>query len=175
VKRVAGVKGKAVYLDGTDDLVDVTDYLDARKLRVNPDSPHNLSAGSVVLWFKADPDGVGWKKVLVGKTYAYEIHVTKGNLMLSKIKVADGEWHHLAFTFEAGVKDGMRLYLDGKPALKSTKRFLNNSRTGLGLGVGGGGFGQPRFFKGALDEVMLFNRVLTPEEIQSLHKTGNLP
>ncbi|OPX21922.1 MAG: hypothetical protein B1H04_05785, partial [Planctomycetales bacterium 4484_123] len=35
--------------------------------------------------------------------------------------------------------------------------------------AGGGGYGQPRFFKGALDEVMIFNRVLTPEEVRALY------
>ena len=36
------------------------------------------------------------------------------------------------------------------------------------------GYGQPRFFKGALDEVMIFNRVLTPEEVRALYQTGTL-
>ncbi|HUU21697.1 MAG TPA: LamG-like jellyroll fold domain-containing protein [Phycisphaerae bacterium] len=176
ITRVAGVKGKAVYLDGKDDLVDLTDYLDPQRLSVNPRSPHNLEAGSFVLWFKADPDCVAWKKVIFCKTYAYEIHVTNGNLMLSMdIKVADGRWHHLALTFANGVKDGMKIYLDGKLALKFTARFLNNTANGVGLGVGGGGYGQPRHFKGALDEVMMFNRQLSAEEVGTLMARTRAP
>jgi len=169
ITRVAGVRGKAVHLDGKDDLVDLSDYLDPQRLHVNPKSPHNLEAGSFAVWFKADPDCIGWKKVIFCKTYAYEIHVTKGNLMLSKdIKVADGKWHHLVLTFADRVKDGMKLYLDGELAMKYTRRFLKNTRNGVGLGVGGGGYGQPRRFKGAIDEVMMFDRQLTPEQVRSL-------
>jgi hypothetical protein len=172
IRRVEGVKGKAVWLDGEDDLVDVTDYLDARRLRVNPKSPHNTDAGTVALCFKGDPDGVGYKKHIVAKTYAYEIWTTNGNLMHTKnIRIVDGKWHHLVVTYQGGEK---KFYLDGKPVHSQRTRLLKHHRMGVGLGVGGGGYGQPRFFKGAIDDVMIFNRVLSPDEAQALCKTGHL-
>ncbi len=175
IRRVPGVRGEAVWLDGKDDFVDVTDYLDARKLRVNPKSPHNTDVGTVALWFKGDPDGVGYKKYIVCKTYAYEIWTTNGNLMHTKnIKIVDGKWHHLAVTYQGRVKDGLKFYLDGKLVHTQTGRFLKHDMMGVGLGVGGGGYGQPRFFKGALDEVMLFNRQLSGAEIRRLHDRGSL-
>lgn len=172
IKRVEGVKGKAVWLDGRDDLVDVTDYLDAQRLRVNRKSPHNTDVGTVAVWFKGDPDGVGYKKHIVCKTYAYEIWTTNGNLMHTRnIRIVDGKWHHLVVTYDGRQK---KFYLDGKCVHSERTRLLKHHMMGVGLGVGGGGYGQPRFFKGALDEVMIFNRILTPEEIRMLHKTGGL-
>jgi len=172
--RVKGVKGQAVRLDGIDDLVDLTDYTDKARLRVNRKSPHTMDAGTVALWFKADPKRIGWKKALFNKTYAYQAFIASGKLMLSKIDVNDGKWHHLAYAFEAGRGAPITIYLDGKAVLNYKKRFLNNWANGLGLGVGGGGFGQPKFFGGCLDEFMLFNRVLTGEEVRSLHKDTDL-
>ena len=68
----------------------------------------------------------------------------------------------------------MTFYIDGKKVHTETGRFLRHSANGVGLGVGGGGYGQPRFFKGELDEVMIFNRVLSADEAKLLHKTGHL-
>ena len=173
--RVDGIKGKGVRLDGIDDLVDLTDYTDKRRLRVNRKSPHNIDQGTVALWFKVDPKRIGWKKALFNKTYGYQAFVASGKVMLSKIDVNDGKWHHLAYAFEAGKGAPITIYLDGVKVLTYKKRFLNHWMMGLGLGVGGGGFGQPKFFGGWLDEFMLFNRVLSADEVQSLHKTGELP
>jgi len=174
LERVKGVKGMAVRLDGVDDLVDLTDYTDKARLRVNRKSPHTIDQGTVVLWFKVDPKRIGWKKALFNKTYAYQAFVASGKLMLSKIDVNDGKWHHLAYAFEAGKGAPITIYLDGAKVLSYKKRFLNHWGMGLGLGVGGGGFGQPKFFGGCLDEFMLFNRVLSADEVRSLHKTGGL-
>jgi hypothetical protein len=175
LERVEGVRGRAVRLDGIDDLVDLTDYTDKARLRVNRNSPHNLDQGTMALWFKVDPKRIGWKKALFCKTYAYHAFVASGKLMRSKIDVNDGRWHHLAFVFEPGKGAAITIYLDGKPVIQSKKRFLRHDQNGLGLGVGGGGFGQPKFFGGWLDEVMLFNRPLDADAVGALHKTGGLP
>jgi len=172
IRRVEGVKGRAVFLDGHDDLVDLADYADKARQRVNPKGPHNADAGTVAVWLKGDPDGVGYKKHIVAKTYAYEIWTTNGQLMHTKnIRIVDGKWHHLAVTYQRGAK---KFYLDGKLVHSEGGRFLKHHMMGVGLGVGGGGYGQPKFFKGALDEVMLFNRILTADEIRTLQKTGDL-
>ena len=56
IRRVEGVKGKAVWLDGKDDLVDVSDYLDTRRLRINPSnstSPSPTFPGKSTSCFRA--------------------------------------------------------------------------------------------------------------------------
>ena len=85
---------------------------------------------------------------------------------------AKGKWTHVAFTFEhfnSGASDGVaRLYLDGKPRgtiLARTQTFtwdMDKSAVMLGLS-----------YVGLFDELSLFNRALTPEEIARLHALPN--
>ena len=85
---------------------------------------------------------------------------------------AKGKWTHVAFTFEhfnSGTADGVaRLYLDGKPRgtiPARTQTFtwdMDKSAVMLGLS-----------YVGLFDELSLFNRALTPEEIARLHALPN--
>jgi hypothetical protein len=83
-----------------------------------------------------------------------------------------GKWTHVVFTFErfnTGQPDGRaRLYLDGSPAGDLSPRmqtFTWDERTAVALGLS---------YVGLLDELSLFNRALTPAEVQATHnlKTG---
>jgi len=81
---------------------------------------------------------------------------------------AKGKWTHIAFTFErfnTGAADGVaRLYLDGQPRgtlSARTQTFtwdVDKSAVMLGLS-----------YVGLFDELSLFNRALTAEEIARLH------
>ena len=81
---------------------------------------------------------------------------------------AGGKWTHVVFTFDrfnSGQPDGIaRLYLDGAPRGSLSPRVqtftwdTNAAVIGLGLG-----------YIGALDELSVFDRALTEQEIQALH------
>ncbi len=82
------------------------------------------------------------------------------------------QWHHVAVVFD-GLKqweDRLRIFVNGREAkLNFTQRnfflLFGNSKNTLKIGAGGG----PQFrFKGALDEVRLYGRALSPEEISAL-------
>lgn len=166
IQRCEGAVGRGVQLDGVNDLVDVTKYVDPLRQKVDPESPHNVNVGTIAIWFKGDSDKVGYKKHLVAKTYAYEIWATNGFLQHTKtVRIIDDKWHHLAVTYDRGAKT---YYLDGKKVHSEKGRFLKHQSMGVGLGVGGGGYGQPMYFAGALDEFMLFDRQLSAEEIKAL-------
>lgn len=83
--------------------------------------------------------------------------------------VADGLWHHIAFTAD---QRGGRLYVDGE--LKDTVAWTGfpgaatsevplsiGSATALPDGTGGA------FLRGRIDEVRLWSRALTPEEVRA--------
>ncbi|MCC6231034.1 MAG: hypothetical protein IT580_00205, partial [Verrucomicrobiales bacterium] len=81
--------------------------------------------------------------------------------------LSDGQWHHLALSYDAAVaQDNLRLYVDG---------HLSATATGLGpcsptpesFYVGGGAGSVYQTFRGAIDEVRLWDRALTEEEIHS--------
>jgi len=82
----------------------------------------------------------------------------------------DNAWHHVTVTVRRfGAAASVRFYLDG--ALVNTQvgpitAPIGNSAP---LYVGAGSFPAPNsFFRGGIDEVEIFNRVLTPAEILSL-------
>lgn len=83
------------------------------------------------------------------------------SLFTDKHRVKAGEWHHLAFSYDG---DTLRLYVDGEPAAES--KFAKKRQPGTGsldLGRRQDGF---VYFKGRLDEVRVYNRVLPVSEIR---------
>lgn len=77
------------------------------------------------------------------------------------------DWHHYAYTFDGTTH---RLYADGVPKETSTHapqtavpKRLEFGRWGGGSGTGPGGY-----FKGALDEIRIYNRPLTEAEVRIL-------
>lgn len=85
----------------------------------------------------------------------------------------DGQWHHLAMTYDAaGKTDNLRLYVDGK---------YSASATGVGpvmqeekaIYVGGGAASTYECFRGSVDEVRIWNRALSEAEVR-VHTTSRL-
>lgn len=82
----------------------------------------------------------------------------------------DGQWHHGTITFKAG--DFLRMYVDGElvdeSAAGATESLFDNN-TPMRIGVDFNDEDK-RFFDGSIDEVAVFNRALTEEEIQTAMK-----
>lgn len=81
-------------------------------------------------------------------------------------RLLDGEWHHLAMTYDAlaGIEN-VRLYVDGRLSAVTTStgaiRFQDQP-----IYVGGGAGSVYNTFKGAVDEVRLWNRALSGAEVR---------
>jgi len=86
-------------------------------------------------------------------------------------------WHFITTVFESS--DNVRIYVDGVE--KSTSQSGNTSKTNVRLRSGNYkdriGFNydvQGRYkFKGIIDEIRIYNRVLTVQEIQTLYNQGS--
>ena len=88
----------------------------------------------------------------------YNIGVGSGNQVL---KV--GEWTHLAVTFD---KATARFYVNGVQTGSGPFSFGPDKEAALQIGADNAGGGNP--FNGALDEVKLYDTVLTPAEVLAL-------
>lgn len=78
----------------------------------------------------------------------------------------DGEWHHVALTRS---DDGIALYVDGVAAATgdpAAGSVSAEARTGIRVGARIDGINNP--FVGSIDEVWLFDRALTPDEVAAL-------
>ena len=80
-----------------------------------------------------------------------------------------GDWHHVAMTYDgSGNASGLKLSVNGVPATTDVVRdALGDSiATNAPLRVGNKAIGKP--FNGQIDDLRLYNRVLTAAEIETL-------
>ena len=158
---------KALRFDGLDDYLDCGSH-DTLK----------SAGGTVEFWLKASLLGAhqdlvnifedGYQNYLLIRLHATKaIYVRvedddqeKVNLY-SEIKLNDNDFHHVAVT-----QDGtsMKIYIDGQESAVTgvNSDFWTAHLTLAGLWLGGGHWSH---FKGLLDEVRLYNRALTAEEV----------
>jgi len=90
----------------------------------------------------------------------------------SSVAVEDGQWHHLAFTYQHDIKK-VRLYVDyTERASGTTISNLVYQSNELRIGQGAGG----RAFDGWIDEVRISDEVLLPQDFmtQHLYPTGTM-
>ncbi|MGW6971636.1 LamG-like jellyroll fold domain-containing protein [Streptomyces sp. NPDC054952] len=143
---------------------------------------------SASLWFRTGKPGVilanqtspmaaatettgDWAPVLYvgadGKLHGEYLSGT-GASNASQATVTDNQWHHAAVTVKAGVQT---LYLDGTQVATKTGAPVNHensTRTYIGAGFAKNWPSAPAnisYFTGALDEVAVFRRGLTAEEV----------
>jgi hypothetical protein len=83
-----------------------------------------------------------------------------------------GEWHHIAVTYDGGMKaSGVRIWVDGKPqrldVLFDSLLWPITHKEPWRVGAGGG-----VRFKGLIDDVRVYNRAITTEEAAALSING---
>jgi hypothetical protein len=80
-----------------------------------------------------------------------------------------GEWHHVSLTYDgSGNAQGLRLYVNGEPAATDVVRdtLAGSIRTDAPLRLGSKALGRP--FVGNVDDLRLYGRALTPQEVEHL-------
>ncbi len=169
---VPGHFGGALKLDGSDD------YIDAGK-----DPSLDLTAWTITFWLNAAQNKNYNAFVVKGLDAAenYEvlgfgdgsIHMpiafndgTRTYFNTPTGIIVVGEWTHFAYTYESG--KGRRLYKNGNPVYSDTQSGTPRASTDrLALGTE-----QPtslgRFTNGTMDDMRIYNRVLTPEELSDV-------
>ena len=167
-------KGQAASFDGIDDFVKV------------PDS-NSLDMGrgslSISAWFKA---GAGDLGTIVAKgpnlnNYTLFLHAD-GRLLLetnggnfakytaSGVNYRDNKWHHVVVIFDSS-GPAINFYVDN--VLSSGTTFYgdgtNDKSSAFDLFIGNNNGSEQYGFNGLLDDIMIFNRVLTPAEILRIY------
>lgn len=91
--------------------------------------------------------------------------------------VLDNQWHHVAFTYDGlSSASGLKIYVDGALAATSTgldtlgDSIANNETAGLNIGTRMDGAAHT--FAGGIDEVAIFDHVLTAGEMTSVYQNG---
>ena len=139
--------------------------------------------GTVSCWFKTSYNAPGVQDLVINGSYAsggkgyilyldpsqrvgfYLDNNSNPSGVLSTSSVNDGDWHHVVGVRDSGT---MKLYLDGSEVATGTDNTGNiDISDPLIIGAGqafGGSVGN--FFNGQIDEVAIFNKALTADQIK---------
>lgn len=189
-----GLVAGAFEFDGIDDYVEVTDD-DALDFGVGD--------FSVDMWVKTDDaSGVKTLldkryEFTTGDVQGYSAHIIDGVLgfqladgngtwfcstaptssctnFSSATFIADGEWHFIAVTVDRDSTTGLKFYVDGALVASADATLRANSLDNSHpLRIGSRSSSQAALLRGSIDELELFNRVLTEEEVLALYNAGS--
>ncbi|MCF7865839.1 FG-GAP-like repeat-containing protein [Candidatus Woesearchaeota archaeon] len=181
-----GKHNGAYDLDGFDDLIETNDISEI-------DSAEELTISA---WIKVDDlnddgtiiakdDFVSNPLLLLyrdetgkgGRTDAFTAIISDGTtnatLTTTTSSSNDNNWHHIAMTFKAGSTQGLRIYIDGQEdpnSNVSTIGISNLNSNSYTLRIGAPHVTLNKNLDGSIDELMIYNRELTSQEITELYK-----
>ncbi len=167
----AGVFGQAISLDGDGDYVDcglapefdITDYI------------------TFTYWIKVVAFDKSWNTVLsrgddswrssrAGENNFMEAAVsgTSGDWTYGVTPVDDEQWHHIGWVYDGTMN---YLYVDGEvdATEESTGQITVSS---FPLWIGDNSQATGRFWTGLIDDVLIFNRALSQEEVQRIMQSS---
>jgi hypothetical protein len=165
---VPGMYGKALKFDGTNK-VEIPDHPDF----------HLTDSMSVALWIQPEAEQTNSAKLFIKQKtgqYPYSLQYDDSAQGLfatvntssrydtgPHISNFPGEWAHMCFTFDGSI---LILYKDGEEvASVNTSGQLQQNDLSLSIGCR---LDYDQNFNGIIDDVRIFNRALTPEEINLL-------
>ena len=167
---VPGIFGQAMEFTGDPDRVYISGY-------------KGLLGGhafSITAWIKTEANGeiVGWGNNVATERvefrvseYRLRVEHGAGNRQGDTI-VADNQWHHVALTVEENSTISypqVTLYVDGEDDTRSgTDTDAFNIVENFDLSIARQYNGNNRWFIGLIDEVRVYDRVLSAEEVQAL-------
>ncbi len=165
----AGKVGQAFSFDGVDDYVNVPTL-------TTQNFPSSFTMGA---WVKANvlPGSIA---VLAGMPGGYQLDLlsdggiyfgNSGAMVYSNTKISSGSFYHVAASFDAG---NVKIYINGIPDQVGTS--TNRLGTDWTFQIGGFGVydGPPTgFFQGVIDELEVYDRALTADEISAIYNAGS--
>jgi hypothetical protein len=112
-----------------------------------------------------------WLGISFGKAAIYDWTAPSTCQASTAPSLGDNTWHHIAATLTNGVSNGSIIYIDG--VQQKTCTWAPVSQVGeVGIGASKAASWQ-QFFTGAIDNVKIFNRAFSPEEIKAEYDAQN--
>src|SRR3989344_5624754 len=176
--RALGKIGQALDFDGGDDLVNAG----------NSASINSLDTFTLSAWIKADTLGGGSLGRILNKDSGFLWYLaSSGRFIFEAARwatdgvwqtplntISFGTWHHVVVTYDYGsTANAPKFYVDGAsktPTESQTPASTKSADTStlyIGNSVAG-----VRTFDGLIDDVRIYNRVLTSDEIKRLYNLG---
>ncbi|MCI0748786.1 MAG: LamG domain-containing protein [Verrucomicrobia subdivision 3 bacterium] len=183
--------GHAFSFDGVDDRIAVPD---AQSLQLTPSlsiegwinirgwpSPQNSFGAGMIVFRGDDRPGLDPFYVVVLNTgvIRFSINAPDGRSAFIDAEVVTNRWTHFAATIDDS-SGAMKLYLNATLVALTTTSVrpigdLASASSGLGIGNAQQGSGLRFAFDGLIDELKLYSRALTSEEVQLLYTSRACP
>ena len=158
-----GVKNSAYYFNGYD-----------AKIYFNTNSSSiNSNTYSIFAWIKTSNPGSSYRGIIV-KQLAVGLFLKDNELMSydwqyrvdkkSNSYIADNSWHLIGLVLNNGT---IKFYKDGRYINSSSFTINNQSENFI---IGTGGYKQEdQYYKGSIDDVRIYNRAISENEIQAIY------
>ena len=174
-------EAKSAYsLDGTDDYL-VIPHSESLSLDTQATfslwwkhEPQAAQDEYYTLFEKSDPERGGHSRYgmwLIGDHVEVCIEAPDNsaqNCLDSTVALGQG-WHHLAATFDGAA---LRIYLDGKPSGERAVTPSGISQSDFKTFIGTDQYApEPLYTRGVIDELRIYNRALSAEEIAAYYRT----
>jgi len=178
VTTTTGKFGRAGDFDGTDDYIEIKGYGG-----IGGSNPRTIEAWIKTSYATGGPTIVQWGIRASGEKYRFRLEgdsnnnalriEVQGGYKFGTTKIADGNWHHIAVSFSGTDVVDHNLYVDGElePVGGSKSQSMNTNTATNNVWIGS----DPIAFNyatGLIDEVAIFNRALSAEEIKQHYKSG---
>jgi hypothetical protein len=135
------------------------------------------SSGTLSAWAKASSPGGGYRGI-IAKQGAYGLFYTDSVLVAydwaadaprsTGVNIADNTWKNVVLTYQSGVSNGTRIYINGVSVLTTTITVLNQT----GNLFGGAEANAGQYAACQISSFNMYNRALTAQEIfQNYHAT----
>jgi hypothetical protein len=172
----SGRTGGALAFDGTNDYVEVTGYKG-----ISGAAPRTCTAWIKTAGVSTNAAIVDWGAPYAGQRWLFGLFAT-GELAVytwppyvkTDATVTDGQWHHIAAvlpdTGSPNLED-IQIYIDGvlQPTTTTGPQAIRTAAAeNLTIGAFNSAGTIAGFFNGLIDDVRLYDRALTPQEIQTL-------
>ncbi|MCH7559369.1 MAG: LamG domain-containing protein [Planctomycetes bacterium] len=176
---VPGNDGGALYFDGTDDYVDLgtpselhlpDNYTYTAWFKVGVDingdsgAQYLLCIGSRSDLLFGVEDGVGVNGDL--SLHYYDTAPSFHAVGVGQTVWSSDEWHMVAGTKDSAT--GHKIYLDGELKNSDTNTNNDNHATSRMISLGARAWTGHQYFNGTIDDVRIYNRALTQEEIRDV-------
>lgn len=173
-KWVAGKIGYGLEFDGVDDYGIVIDHA----------SLNLIDKLTIVLWLKTTSVATQFIAGKYAGQHGYVLYLVDGKARMdgrdgsgkyrssgaSSTSISDGNWHHIAAVVNVNLWE---IWVDGvKESTASTKYFSTDLRNSIPFSIGKWLYKPSNYFKGTIDELYIYDKALTEEEIRELYKQG---
>lgn len=177
-----GNADSAYYFDGIDDRIDLPDEVlnfertDAYSKSFWIKTTDGDLRNNIIAKMTASLDARGINVVLANGVL--RVQLINHNTGANRIRVdgttvlSDDQWHHVVVTYDGlSSAAGVRLYVDGHPEIVTVVHdtltdTILNSQTPT---IGSRNTAYDYYYQGTIDDVRIYNRVLTEQQVQELY------